>query len=404
MLAQWYPPIIGGEEGHVQGLSHELQQRGHEVTVVTLRQPGLAPTEDDEGVRVERVDGWAQRADWLFSQPDRRSAQPFPDPGATAALRRIIGEVRPDVVHAHNWMIHSMLPLKRWSAVPLVLTLHDYSLVCAKKTLVRRGRLCSGPGLEKCLRCAGRHYGPAKGAVTTIGLWASAAFERSTVDRFVAVSTAVADGNHLQSDGLPWEVIPNFVRRVPEPRPSDELLAKLPTEPFVMFAGAFAAAKGVDVLVQAHRLLRRRVPLVLIGYPTAEDLDLGHSDGIHAFTSWPRDTVMAAWERSLVGVVPSVWRDPCPTVAMEAMLAGRPVIASAIGGLPEIIVDDESGLLVPAGDPAALAAALDRVIDDDALRHRLAAGAAQRANRFTASEVVPRVEELYERVVRGRAA
>lgn len=401
MLAQWYPPIIGGEEGHVQALSHELTERGHRVTVATLRQPGLAAEEDDGGVRVVRLDGWAQRVDWLFSQPDRRSAQPFPDPGAVLALRQLVDELRPDVVHAHNWLVHSYLPLDRRAGAPLVLSLHDYSLVCARKNLVRMGsRLCSGPGPRKCLRCAADHYGLAKGTATTAGLWASARAARRAVDAFLPVSSAVAEGNELVGSSLPWEVIPNFVR--PAPTPAHDLSRwtdQLPAQPYLLFVGAFAAAKGVHVLLDAYARLRPDVPLVLIGYPTAEPMPTGAPPpGVRFLTDWPRAAVMEAWRRSLIGIIPSTWRDPCPTVAMEAMLAGRPVVASRIGGLPDLVDDGGSGLLVEPGNVDALAEALQRLVDDDDLRARLGRGAADRAPSFSASTVVPRIEGVYRRL------
>lgn len=399
LAAQWYPPIIGGEEGHVQALGRALAARGHQVVVATLRQPNLPAEEMDSGVKVMRLQGTAQRLEWLFSETDRRSAQPFPDPEIVAGLRQIIEEFRPDVVHAHNWIVHSLLPIRHRFDGPLLLTLHDYSLVCAKKTLVRSDRLCSGPGIEKCLRCAGDHYGFAKGAVTAGGLWASARRARRQIDAFIPVSQSVARWNGLEGGDDHWEVIPNFVRDAEAADARfDHLTSELPDAPFVMFAGALSRAKGVDVLLEAHQRMERRIPLVLIGYPTSETPSIDGRPDVLAFREWPRGAVQAAWSRSAMGVVPSAWRDPCPTVAMEAMQAGRPVVASSIGGLPEIVVHEESGLLVEPGSVEQLARALDRIVMDPGLAGRLGAGAAERAQRFTASAVVPRIEEVYRQL------
>ena len=146
LVAQWFPPIIGGEEWHVHHLGQELIRRGHEVTVVTLLQPGLAEDEDVDGMRVRRIGGTVQRVGALFRDAARKSAAPIPDPELVAAFRRIVSEVSPDVVHAHNWLVHSYLPIKRVSGIPLVLTLHDFSLVCARKDHMLLGVAdCSGP-------------------------------------------------------------------------------------------------------------------------------------------------------------------------------------------------------------------------------------------------------------------
>jgi glycosyltransferase involved in cell wall biosynthesis len=114
--------------------------------------------------------------------------------------------------------------------------------------------------------------------------------------------------------------------------------------------------------------------------------------------AWSHADVMRAWAGSLVGVVPSICLEACPTTAIEAMASGVPVVASRIGGLPDLVDDEVTGLLVPPGDSEALAASLGRVIRDPALRARLAAGARARFPRFAASRVVPRIEATYARL------
>ena len=74
--------------------------------------------------------------------------------------------------------------------------------------------------------------------------------------------------------------------------------------------------------------------------------------GVTVLSDVPHGVVMAAWERSLFGVAPSVWPDPLPGVVREAMTRGRAVVATAVGGNPDMIDDGVSGLLVPPGDAA----------------------------------------------------
>src|SRR5689334_10955941 len=102
MLAQFYPPIIGGEERHVRNLSIELAARGHDVAIATLWQESLPDLDCDQGVRIYRIRGSMQRLSVLFSEKGRQHAPPFPDPEILWALRRIITRERPDIVHAHN--------------------------------------------------------------------------------------------------------------------------------------------------------------------------------------------------------------------------------------------------------------------------------------------------------------
>ncbi len=169
MLTQFfYPPTVGGEERHVADLSNELAARGHDVSVVTLRQKGYPDFEVSQGIRIHRVRSTVQRMNMLFSESDRPYAPPFPDPGLTRALRRILLEERPDIVHAHNWIVHSFTPLKAWSKAKFVVSLHDYSLVCVQKRLMRYEVPCSGPGLTKCLECGTHFYGVFKGIPSTL--------------------------------------------------------------------------------------------------------------------------------------------------------------------------------------------------------------------------------------------
>jgi glycosyltransferase involved in cell wall biosynthesis len=106
----------------------------------------------------------------------------------------------------------------------------------------------------------------------------------------------------------------------------------------------------------------------------------------------------ALWEqyqRASVIVIPSLCPEACPTVALEAMAHGRPVVGSRIGGIPDLIENEVNGLLVPPGDPAALADSLWRILTDHDLRLRLGSGARSRSERFSVAAVIPRIEDIY---------
>ncbi|MDQ6670697.1 MAG: glycosyltransferase family 4 protein [Chloroflexota bacterium] len=396
MLTDFYPPIIGGIERHVRDLSVELVARGHAVAVGTLWHPGLADTEHDRGVRIYRLRGLAQRAPWLFQDSGRRYAPPFPDPGLVWALANVIARERPAIVHAHSWLGHSFLPLKASSRARLVLTLHDFNLVCSKKNFLYQGETCGGAALAKCLGCGARHYGVAKGVPTVMANWLMGSTQRATVDMFLPVSNAVASGSGLVGSHLPYQVIPNFIPdadSVPATE-AEPYLSQLPDGDFVLFAGALAHHKGVDVLLRAYAGLPSPPPLVLIG-ATWPDSPTAFPRNVFVLKDWPHHAVVRAWSRSLFAVAPSVGPEGLPSVVLEAMAAGRPVIASRIGGLPELVVDGETGLLVPPGDVAELASALQRLLADSELRTRLGQAARQRSAEFRASAVVPRIEDVY---------
>lgn len=403
MLAQFYAPTIGGEERHVQDLSIALAARGHEVAVATLWRAGLPEFEVDHGVRIYRLRGTLQRAAWLFAESERRHVPPMPDPELVLALRRVFLRERPEIVHAHNWLLHSFLPLKRWSRAGLIVTLHDYSLACATKRFMYHGAPCSGPALKKCLGCAGDHYGTAKGTLTVLGNNTMRQVERRIVDLFIAVSQAAAVGNGLIDRGLDFQVIPNFVPDDLGPAQHDlaEYLDRLPPDGYLLFVGDVSPDKGLPVLLAAYAGLKAAPPLVLIGR-VLFDASTAVPPNVMVMGRWPHEAVMEAWRRSGLALVPSVLSEPFGIVAIEAMASGRPVVASRIGGLPDIVMDGETGLLVPPGDPIALRQAIERLLADRDLRERMGHAAQQHAAEFHVSNVVPRIEQAYQQVL-GRA-
>jgi glycosyltransferase involved in cell wall biosynthesis len=402
MLAQFYPPIIGGEERHVHNLSVALSRRGHDVSVATIWHKDLAPFQIDAGIRIHRLHGTAQRLDMLFSQDSRRFAPPLPDPGLMMRLSQISHDEKPDIVHAHNWMLHSYLPLKRLHGARLVVTLHDLSLVCATKTGMHKREPCSGPDARKCLRCASEHYGIAKGAFTAAGNWLSGAVERRVVDRFLPVSKAIALGNRLESGSTPYEIIPNFVPDdIGKLEPDcDSWLDQLPDQDYLLFVGDLTRLKGIHVLIEAYSTLLNAPPLVLIGRADAETPRYPPQN-VSIFESWPHAAIMHAWSRCLFGIAPSILPDACPSVVMEAMSVGKPIIATRVGGMPDLVDHGRTGLLVPPDDVPALAEALRTLIDNPDLRADMAANSLRKVEDFKAGAVVPRIEKIYADVLTG---
>ena len=403
MIADFYHPYVGGVEQHVRTLSHGLARRGHSVLVSTLDHPERPEYELDGQVRVARMRGLAQRSARLHEHAHRRWAPPMPDPSITRALNGLVRRFKPDVVHGHEWLARSYLPLKPLHPARLVMSLHYYTLSCAKKTLMQAGEPCSGPAPGKCFACAREHFGDAKGPLVLALHRSGSIAERRLVDHYIAVSNATAEGNRVAGrDNL--TVIPNFLpHRADRTEVSGELVSRLPDEPYFLFVGDFRRDKGLDVLLEAYAQVAEPPPLVLIGKTWTEAAP-SVPTGVVNLGEWPSAAVQVAWERCLAGVVPSVWAEPFGLVVIEALRAGKPVIASRSGGIPEIIEDGHTGLLVRPDAPADLAEALARVAQDGVLREQLGRNARVAAGAYREEIGVTRTESVYRGLIAGRNA
>src|SRR5258708_20915601 len=350
MLSQFiYPPSLGGEERFVTDLSYELAARGHTVSVIALWKKGFPDFEIQRGVRIYRVRGTMQKMDFLFSESNHPYAPSFPDPGVMRELRRIILEEQPEIVHAHNWLVHSFTPLKKWSKAKFVVSLHDYSLICVQKRLMRREMNCTGPGTLKCLACGTQFYGLAKGPLATLANFYWGERERQAVDLFLPVSQATADGNQLDKYSVAYKGMPNFIHNQIYIRDdeNDPLLSQLPKDGFLLFVGDVSFDKGAEALLQAYTELNTNLPLVFIGRQYLSNLSERLPQDVFLMGPWPHDAVMGAWKRCTIGLIPSIVADACPTVAMEAMVMGRPLVATRNGGLTHIITVGEIDFLIP---------------------------------------------------------
>jgi glycosyltransferase involved in cell wall biosynthesis len=403
MLAQSFAPIVGGEERVVEDLSRELVARGHDVSITTLQQPGVT-LDEVAGARVHTLRSSSYRVTRTHQDTERRHAPPAPDPETVLDLRRVLRRERPQIVHAHNWIAHSYLPLAHGSPSALVLSLHDYGLICATKRLRRKDEVCTGPAPVKCQLCASEHYGPSKGLVAACGTRLFGPRLRRQVDVFLPVSSTVEELCRIGEDESST-VIPNFIGELPAPVSDDPRLAELPAEPFILFFGDATVDKGAWLLANAYRKLENPPPLVLVGRCYLDELKV--RPGIHATGAWPHELAIEALRRSMFTVTPSLWPEPFGLVALEAAAAGKSIVASDIGGLRDIVVDGESGLLVPPDDRVALTGAMQRLIGDEPLRQRLGAAARERAASFSPAAIVPQFERAYEQAIanrRGRGA
>ncbi|GLR67913.1 glycosyl transferase family 1 [Acidocella aquatica] len=168
-------------------------------------------------------------------------------------------------------------------------------------------------------------------------------------------------------------------------------------------------AKGIATFCEAARLLRGQAEFILVGAPdpgnpdslTAPQLQAWANEGILTWLG-PRSDIAALLGGAHIACQPSTYREGLPKSALEAMAAGRPLVASGIPGLREAVVDGQTGILFPPGDAPALAAALAKLIASPALRARMGAAARSRAaEKFSEPRICAQTLLVYEALISG---
>jgi N-acetyl-alpha-D-glucosaminyl L-malate synthase BshA len=361
-------PSVGGSGILASALGEELARRGHEAHFISYERPFRLPT-GAPGIFFHPVtiNGYG-----LFKYPDYT----LPLSVKMAEVSRDHGL---DVLHVHYAVPHATAAILAQSMMPrdkaprVVTTLHG-----TDTTLLGRD-----PGYGPAIRFALER----SDAVTTV----SSYLERET--------------RELLSVEREIDVIHNFFEPRKARRSRAQVRSELGVEGEVLLlhSSNLRAPKRIDVLLEAASRVRPRESfklVILAGADFSEYLPLVDRLGL-------RDRVIVRENVSDIedylqaadlGLFTSENESFCLSI-LEAMCFGCPSVATSVGGIPEVVESGVSGLLVPPGDPAVVAKALEGLIADPALRSRLGEAARQRArSAFSADAIVPRYEALYRRV------
>jgi glycosyltransferase involved in cell wall biosynthesis len=304
-----------------------------------------------------------------------------------AAIRAAARELSPDVLHAHGWAEMAGAKVAAERQIPLVVTLHDYGLLCPQRSLFSGDGPCSHFASIRCVRCPGSTQSPAKrlGLAAALRLYA----RRPPAELYIAVAEYVAALHDATLRTRHTVVIPNFI----DVEPGAAIPAPFPQRPVALFVGPDSAYKGAPDFYAASDLLRqRRWPgsFVHVGGATTTG-----AAGVRATGRLGATRLAEHYGEASVVVAPARYADPCPTVLMEAMAQGRPVLASDVGGHRDI-VRHGAGELFPPGDVAALASAIERMTSSPDKLQGFATGALRQVQQFSAATVVPRIERAYQ--------
>jgi glycosyltransferase involved in cell wall biosynthesis len=380
---------VGGPARHAVILEHGLRERGFETLLVhgtpTSDEGSLEELIERRAVRAIRVPGLGRRV------------KPWSDLVAFWSLLRLISREKPDILHTHTAKAGT---LGRLAGIAFNLTR-------------RRAR--------RCLLVHTFHGHVLSGYFGMLGTQATRYAERLLgrwTDRIVTISDLqreeigrkfrIASMEKISVIPLGLELDDLLAVKSPD-RSFREALDWNSNEFVVGYVGRLVAIKDVSTLLTGFAGLLDRCPrarLVIVGdgvlreslEKVANDLRIGSSV---RFAGWKHDLASVYGAMDVVALTSR--NEGTPVALIEAMAAGVPVVATAVGGVPDVVKHNENGLLIPSGEPMSLADALYRVASDDELCRRLgAAGRREVALRFRSQRLVDDVAGLYSELLNQR--
>jgi glycogen synthase len=373
MLTREYPPHVYGGAGVVVDQLTRALSRRMEVEVRCFGE--RAPSAD--GVVVRGYTPWER----LAAGPDGPAFAPALET-LSIGLAMARDPLDAQVAHAHTWYADMAgVWIRTLHRVPLIVTLHSMEPLRPWKA----DQLGSGYLLSSWIE---------KTAV-------------ETADRVIAVSARMREDilRHFAVDPGKVVVIHNGIdpERFRRTERRDALDRRGVRMPYVLFVGRITDQKGIFHLLEAARKLRPDVQVVLCASaPDTPEIEqrLRRAVAEHANVLWiaemvPVDEVVQLYSHAAVFVCPSVY-EPFGLINLEAMACETAVVASAVGGILEVVEDGRTGLLVPPARPDDLAAAIRRVLDDrDFARALGQAGRRRVEERFSWASVAERTEQIY---------
>ncbi len=371
-----FPPIGGGGSKASFELSRRLVAAGHAVTVLTGRSGGMKKTEVLDGVTIRRVFSWRKS----IHDCGLRGALTFLV-AALPALRRLLASERFDIIHYFFGLPSGVLSLYSHGVrtVPYVISLRGSDVPgYDRDSLTLRV-------LHRALRPLTRHLWRNAAAVTAVsaGLRRLAAIACPTVEDIRVIHNGVdalaTASRRLQRD-------PDLIR--------------------INCVARLIPRKGIDSLIRALAVLGRPdVVLHVIGTGPSLDalralaLELGIARQVVFHGYCDPDTVSQLNENADIFALPT-HSEAFANVLLEAMAASLPIVASRVGGIPEAVVDTETGILVEPRDAIMLAAALERLCDDSSLRRRMGdAGYRRVVEQFSWDANARRFEALFREAI-----
>ncbi|HSW65814.1 MAG TPA: glycosyltransferase family 4 protein [Bacillota bacterium] len=368
-----------GAEAMVRQLKEGLIAAGHDARLLAGDTP--SPTDD--------------LTDYVFHSFAEDSVQRYLlyvcNPFAVWRLRKVLKDFKPDIVHLHNASRLSPFVLPLLKGLPTVLTIHDHMVFDPT-------RLDDLPEFKEYGAILDDYFIHTKSARyfgEKVRFFFARRFSKY-IDVAIACSSFYGRSTVQSRMFKRVEVIHNGINL---PKFSPNIDGK-----DILFVGRIDDSKGVDLLLRAMKKIEAIVPgarLTIVGdgsYKTScQDLAKQlHLKSVNFLGRKTHSESLRLMAKNTLLVVPSRYPDNLPTVCLEAMATGRPVVAAAVGGIPEMVIDGDTGLLFRTGDSDELAEKIADILRDPGLARRMGRAARSRAEKeFSVQKYIHTTIKLY---------
>jgi glycosyltransferase involved in cell wall biosynthesis len=402
LIANKYFYRKGGDCTYTFSLMNLLEEHGHQVVPFSM-QHELNIESEYSKYFVSEIDFVKSLDKPSVSKAFRVSSRSIYSLEAKKKIESLIEDTKPDIVHLQNIHQHitpSILHSIKKYDIPVVWTLHDYMLICPNHSFLSHGRVC-----EKCL--GGKYYKAIfeKCKKGSLGATCIASIQPyiykfikiyDLVDKFIAPSQFLKDkmieyGFHESK----IEHISNFLNVI-NFTPSTE------NSGYFIYAGQLSEAKGIRTLIKSMESISKGTLLVLGEGELLNELNRYVEDrGIGNVKFLGRksgDELESLFRNAMFLIMPSEWYENCPYSILEAFAYAKPVIASRIGGIPELVDDGVNGLLFEKGNVEELRDKINHLLNNTQLLKTMGIKAREKVEREYNSEIhYERIMEVYKK-------
>lgn len=407
----------GGADKYFLDLSRALEDRGHEVAVFAMNHPKNIESKFSKYF-VSRV----SFNNASFKDKLKTTGRVLYSLEAKRKFTKLLADFKPDIIHIHNIYHHlspSILNAAKKNSIPVVMHLHDYKLICPNHMLFTKGKYCEECLKTKYFKCSKNkcvkdsiagsalaslemylHHNILKIYEKNINLFiAPSHFMKNTVIRFGQDKNkieVVYNPHNLEAENSNQENKENYDIKLAEEKK---------TANYFLYFGRLSEEKGLVNLIEAAHETGQRILIAGTG-PEENNLNKLASD-----LKAPVEFVGLKTSSELINIIkeakaviiPSIWAENMPLSLMEALSLNKVIIAANVGGLPEIVRDQENGLLFEAGNSVDLINKINYLNSLPAEKYvRMEKAAGETAKLFSVEKNLKAILEIYQRLIKNR--